>query len=126
MAQTELLERYLDAGVAFTRTIQQRAEALAEDLVRAGEAQAERATARGNELLERSRQNTERLVEMVRSEVREQIRNLGVAGQSDIDVLREEIASLKTSTAAKKAPAAKPGVQGGGPRRKAAGATKKG
>jgi polyhydroxyalkanoate synthesis regulator phasin len=116
MAQTDLLKRYLDAGLAFTQMTQQRAEAIVRDLVKAGEVQAEQAAKRRDELVERSRQNTERLVETVRREVRDQVRSLGLATQSDIDSLRKEIASLKKGAAttsaaakstAKKAPAKK-------------------
>ena len=111
MAQTDLLKRYLDAGLAFTQMTQQRAEAIVRDLVKAGEVQAEQAAQRRNELVERSRQNTEKLVEQVRKEVRDQVRSLGLATQSDITSLRKEIAALKKAPAAKasvaKAPAAK-------------------
>lgn len=114
MAQTDLLKKYLDAGLAFTQLTQQRAEAIVKDLVKAGEVQAEQATQRRNELLERSRKNTEALMSTIRKEVREQVKSLGLATQSDITALRKEIASLKgrsapaaTKTAAKKAPAAK-------------------
>lgn len=110
MAQTDLLKRYLDAGLAFTQMTQQRAEAIVKDLVKAGEVQAEQAAARRNELVERSRQNTERLVDMIRREVRDQIRSLGLATQSDIESLRKELASLKkggAAPAATKKPAAK-------------------
>lgn len=103
MAQTDLLKRYLDAGLAFTQMTQQRAEAIVRDLVKTGEVRAEHAGARRNELVERSRQNTERLVESVRREVREQVRSLGLATQSDIAALRREIASLKKAAPATKA-----------------------
>ncbi|MEN3273340.1 MAG: hypothetical protein V7636_2101, partial [Actinomycetota bacterium] len=119
MAQTDLLKKYLDAGLAFTQMTQQRAEAIVKDLVRAGEVQAEQATQRRNELVERSRQNTEKLVDQVRREVRDQVRSLGLATQEDVRSLRAEIASLKkagasnpakassTTSTAKKAPAKK-------------------
>ncbi|HEX4905538.1 MAG TPA: hypothetical protein VFU93_08805 [Acidimicrobiales bacterium] len=116
MAQTDLLKKYLDAGLAFTQLTQQRAEAIVKDLVKAGEVQAEQATQRRNELLERSRKNTEALLSTIRKEVRDQVKSLGLATQSDITALRKEIASLKRGsgsapaakkTAAKKAPAAK-------------------
>jgi polyhydroxyalkanoate synthesis regulator phasin len=109
MAQTDLLKKYLDAGLAFTQMTQQRAEAIVKDLVRAGEVQAEQATQRRNDLMERSRQNTEKLVDQVRREVRDQVRSLGLATQEDVRSLRAEIASLKKSssaTTAKAAPAA--------------------
>src|SRR3954454_2445 len=101
MAQTDLLKKYLDAGLAFTQMTQHRAEAIVRDLVRAGEVQAEQATQRRNDLMERSRQNTDRLVEQVRREVRDQVRSLGLATQEDVRTLRAEIASLKKSASAK-------------------------
>lgn len=122
MAQTDLLKRYLDAGLAFTQMTQARAEAIIKDLVKAGEVQAEQAAARRNELMERSRQNTERLVETVRKEVREQVRSLGLATQSDIDALRKEIGSLNRAGApAKKAAPKKAPVKKAAATRKAAG-----
>jgi polyhydroxyalkanoate synthesis regulator phasin len=107
MAQTDLLKRYLDAGLAFTQMTQQRAEAIVKDLVKAGEVQAEQASARRDELVERSRKNTEKLVDTVRKEVREQVRSLGLATQSDIEALRKELAAVKKASAGKKAPAKK-------------------
>src|SRR3954469_20036609 len=106
MAQTDLLKKYLDAGLAFTQMTQQRAEAIVKDLVRAGEVQAEQATQRRNELVERSRQNTEKLVDQVRREVRDQVRPLGLATQEDVRTLRAEIESLKKAAASKPAKAA--------------------
>ena len=79
MAQTDLLKKYLDAGLAFTQLTQQRAEAIVKDLVKAGEVQAEQATQRRNELLDRSRKNTEALMSTIRKEVREQVKSLGLA-----------------------------------------------
>ena len=117
MAQTDLLKKYLDAGLAFTQMTQQRAEAIVKDLVKAGEVQAEQATQRRNELIERSRENTEKMFESIRREVRDQVKSLGLATQDDIRGLRAEIASLKKSapkttasksaTSTKKAPAKK-------------------
>ena len=107
MAQTDLLKKYLDAGLAFTQMTQQRAEAIIKDLVKAGEVQAEQATQRRNELMDRSRENTEKLFETIRREVRDQVRAMGLATQSDVAALRKEIAALKKAPAAPKAPAAK-------------------
>src|SRR3954453_22640874 len=108
MAQTDLLKKYVDAGLAFTQMTQQRAEAIVRDLVKAGEVQAEQATQRRNELMERSRENTEKMFETVRREVRDQVRSLGLATQDDIRALRAEVASLKKSgSAVAKAPAKK-------------------
>ena len=58
-------KRYLDAGIAFTELTQAKAEAIVKDLVRAGEVQTEQAQAVVAELVERSRQNTEVLVDTI-------------------------------------------------------------
>ncbi len=107
MAQTDLLKKYLDAGLAFTQMTQQRAEAIVKDLVKAGEVQAGQATQRRNELLDRSRKNTEALFATIRKEVRDQVKALGLATQSDVESLRKELASLKRTAPAKSASATK-------------------
>ena len=56
MAENPLIKRYLDAGMAFTQLTRERAEALVGDLVRAGEAQADRAEELVNDLIERFRE----------------------------------------------------------------------
>jgi len=94
MAQSDLLKRYLDAGVAFTQMTRQRAEAIVRDLVKAGEVQSDQAQQAVQELVERSRENTERLVELVRKEMRDQVGNLGLATRDDIARLEKRIESL--------------------------------
>jgi len=107
MAQNDVFKRYLDAGLAFTALTQARAEELVKDLVKAGEVQADQARETVADLLERSRKNSERLLETVRTEVRQQITNLGLASQADLDRIEQRIASvLGTATGpAKKATA---------------------
>lgn len=107
MAQNDLFKRYLDAGIAFTTLTQARAEALVKDLVKAGEVQADQARDAVVDLLERSRKNSEKLIETVRTEVRQQITSLGLASKDDLDRIEQRISSLLgTATApAKKATA---------------------
>jgi polyhydroxyalkanoate synthesis regulator phasin len=114
MAQNDVLKRYIDAGLAFTALTQARAEELVKDLVKIGEVQADQARDAVTDLLERSRKNSERLLETVRTEVRQQITNLGVASQADLDRIEQRIASVIGTAAApakkataKKAPAKK-------------------
>ena len=107
MAQNDLLKRYIDAGLAFTSLTQSRAEALVKDLVKAGELQADQARDTVADLLERSRKNSEKLLETVRTEVRQQITSLGIATQEDLDRIEERIASLLGTAAA-------PGQEGRG------------
>ncbi len=100
MPQTDLLKRYLDAGLAFTALTQSRAEALVKDLVQAGEVQADQARDAVVDLLERSRRNSEKLLETVRHEVRQQITSLGLASQADLDRIEARISSLLGSASA--------------------------
>lgn len=98
MAQNDLLRRYLDAGLEWTSMTRARAEALVRDLVEAGEVQADQARDLAGELLERSRKNTERIVDLVRQEVKEQITNLGLASTADVERVEQRI--LRTVNAA--------------------------
>ena len=121
MAQNDLLKRYVDAALDFTALTQSRAEALVRDLVKAGEVQADQARDTVSDLLERSRKSSEKLLETVRTEVRQQITNLGLATQDDLDRIEERIASvLGTAAPGKKAPAKKKAAAKKAPAKKAA------
>ena len=78
MAQNDNLKRYLDAGMAFTQLTRERAEALVNDLVKAGEIRRKEAQQQIEELLERSQKNSEFLVGVIRREVADQLRNMGL------------------------------------------------
>ena len=94
MAQNDVLKRYIDAGLAFTALTQARAEELVKDLVKIGEVQADQAREAVNDLVERSRKNSEKLIDTVRTEVRQQITSLGIATQADLDRIEQRIASV--------------------------------
>ena len=78
MAQGDILKRYLDAGLAFTQMTRERAEAIVSDLVKEGEIRRKEAQERIEELVERSQRNTEELLAIIRREVNEQIKALGL------------------------------------------------
>ena len=118
MAQNPLIKRFLDAGVAFTAMTQARAEAIAKDLVKAGEVQSEQAQKFVEDLVARSRKNTDRLMDTVRKEVQSQVTNLGLATQDDIDRLEKKIAATSK-------PAAKKTSRKKASRKKVAGRAKK-
>lgn len=107
MAQNPLIKRYLDAGMAFTQMTQSRAEAIVKDLVKAGEVQAQRTEELVSQLVERSRKNTDRLLDVVRKEVRDQIAGLGLATKDDIARLEKKLAAKPNKTASAKKPAKK-------------------
>jgi polyhydroxyalkanoate synthesis regulator phasin len=94
MAQSDILRRYLDSGLAFTAMTQTRAEALVKDLVKAGEVQADQARDMVADLVDRSRKNSEKLLETVRREVKDQITNLGLVSKADLDKAEERLSAL--------------------------------
>lgn len=99
MAQTDVLKRYLEAGQSFVDMTQTRAEELVRDLMKAGEVQADQARELVTELVDRSRRNSERLLETIRAEVREQITSMGLVSNADLDRLEERLAGLVTQVA---------------------------
>lgn len=113
MPQSDSWKRYLDAGVEFTNMTRARAESIVKELVKAGEVQREQRQQRIEELLDRSRKNTEDLMNAVRKELDQRLSSLGVATKADLAKLEAKIdklaksASSGTKAAAKKAPAAK-------------------
>jgi polyhydroxyalkanoate synthesis regulator phasin len=112
MADNDLLKRLLDAGMTFTAMTQARAEDLIRDLVRAGEVQAEQAQSVIDELVDRSRRNSERLLDAVRTEIRQQMASLGLATKGDVERLERRIADVAAAqgprrAATRKAPARK-------------------
>ena len=113
MAQTNVLKKYLDAGVSFTNMTQAKAEALVKELVKAGEVQTEQAQTMVFELLERSRKNTEALIDQIRKEISASAESLGLATIADLTRLENLIAAITPGSgpakkaAAEKAPATK-------------------
>ncbi len=104
MPQNDVLKRYLDAGLHLTALTQTRAEALVKDLVKVGEVQADQARAAVTELLDRSRKNSEQLLETVRAEVKTQISSLGLASKADIERFEARIHGLLGASQSKAAP----------------------
>ena len=91
MANNDALQRYIDAGIAFTHMTRKKAEELVSELVRSGDLQTDEAKARVDELLERGRQGTEIIVSTVRSEVS---RQLGAVGITNLEDLATQVATL--------------------------------
>ncbi|MHB8466122.1 MAG: phasin family protein, partial [Acidimicrobiales bacterium] len=81
MPENDLIRRSLDLGMAVTQLTRQRAEQLVRDLVRAGEVSREQATSRVEELLERSRQNSEALIAIVRGEIDSRVAQLNLVSR---------------------------------------------
>jgi polyhydroxyalkanoate synthesis regulator phasin len=96
VAEKDMFQRYLDAGIAFTNLTRARAEELVEDLIQGGELQGADAKARVEELLERSRRGRAAFVDQVRREVSHQMEALGLTSLED---LAHQVADLLSRTA---------------------------
>jgi polyhydroxyalkanoate synthesis regulator phasin len=87
---------------------QERLEALVSELRKAAEDQAEQAQQMTQDLMERSRKNSEKLLKAIDNEIRNQLANMGVATKADIRRLEKKIEALsKAQGPAKKAAAKK-------------------
>ena len=118
MAQRDLLKRYLDAGMAFTSMTKSRAEGIVRELVKAGEISRDQVQTQVDELIERSRRNTDHLVAIVRKEVTSQLGDLNTAIR---DLERRFTGSGAPAPApAKKAAAAKGAAKKAAPAKAAA------
>ena len=113
MAENDMLKRYLDAGMAFTDLTRKRAEAIVKDLVKAGELQREQTQDRVEEILERSRKNTERLLDLVRKEISDQLSSLGLATRDDLARLEARLTGKTATKAAAGGGASTPTKAGG-------------
>lgn len=94
MAQSDALRRYLDEGMRFSQLTQSRAEEIVNRLVKAGELQADQAQSAVQELLDRSRKSTERLLAVIRKEVGAQVGSLGLATKADLARLERRVDAL--------------------------------
>jgi polyhydroxyalkanoate synthesis regulator phasin len=103
MEQNEVFRRYLDLGAAFTHVTRERAEELMRELVRLGELQREQAQGWVDDVLDRSRKNTEALLDLIREEVSRQLSSMSLVTKDDVSRLVTRL----TPAAARKGPAKK-------------------
>jgi polyhydroxyalkanoate synthesis regulator phasin len=78
VATSDVLKRYLEAGMAFTHATRERAESIVRELVRAGAIRKDQAEERVEQLLADSRRRTEELQAFIRQEVADQLEALGL------------------------------------------------
>jgi polyhydroxyalkanoate synthesis regulator phasin len=105
MAEIDIIRRALEAGSDFGQMTQQRADTLVKSLVEAGEVQRDQAQKLVTDIVERSKENRERLLATIDREVKNSVGRMGLATKKDVDVLRQKVATLEK--AAKKPPAKK-------------------
>jgi polyhydroxyalkanoate synthesis regulator phasin len=117
----------------------ERAEAVVREFVKAGEVQRDNLQSRVDDLIERSRHNTEQLINLIRSEIATQFSQLGLATKDDLAALEkrfnDQLAAATRAPAKAVAPAsaskaataasARPTKAAAGPTKAASGPAKK-
>ncbi|MGO8721365.1 MAG: hypothetical protein ACLQRM_01295, partial [Acidimicrobiales bacterium] len=100
MANKKPLDRYVEAGKEFTEASRRCLEAVARDLAREGESGREHAEDWAEELLERGRRTAEQLGELVRKEIRHQVKQFNLATNQDVIKVVQQFVERTTKAAA--------------------------
>lgn len=77
-----------------------RAEAIVRDLIKSGDLPGGQAAQAVRDLMERSKQNRDEILNLIRSEIRNQTESLGLASKRDIERLERRVARLEDRPAA--------------------------
>jgi len=101
MAQSDTFRRYLETGLAIGQMTRARAEEVVKDLVKAGEVQRDQTQQWIDELVDRSRKNTEFLMALVAAEVRKQLEASPLTGRRGRKASSPRPATAKKATAKK-------------------------
>ena len=89
------LQRYVDAASGLTTLTTAKAEQIAKQLVKSGEAAQDQVGELVDDLLERQKKNREAVTELVRSETNRAVKAMGLASNKEVERLQREVASLK-------------------------------
>ena len=95
-------------GSGVAELTRHQAEQIIKDLVKAGDVRRQQASSAARELYDRSRENRKQLTSIVRTEIQNQIQNLGLATKRDLERLERRITRLesdrKKTTATRSSP----------------------
>jgi len=97
MTENDGLRRYVDAATALTQITRSRAEELVRELIKTGELERHRAQDWVETLVKASRDRSEALVDTVRGEVRQQLKELGF---TNVDDLAKKVAEILSRSSA--------------------------
>jgi polyhydroxyalkanoate synthesis regulator phasin len=115
MASNDVLARLIEAGMSFTQMTQARAEEIVRDLTKSGDIRKKEAQRVTQQLVDRGRESTEKLLAMVQAEVAKQVGRFATQldeVESRLEDLAEQVRSHLPGTSA---PAAAPATASAGP-----------
>jgi polyhydroxyalkanoate synthesis regulator phasin len=90
------LRRMALFGSGVAELTRHRAEQIVKDLVKVGDVRKGQASGVVKDLLDRSKQNRQEIIKLVRGEIRNQIEALGVATKRDFERLERRVTRLET------------------------------
>ena len=89
------LQRYVDAATGLTELTTAKAEQIAKQLVKSGEAAQDQMGELVEDLLERQKHNREAIASLVKTETNRAVSAMGLATRKEVDGLKRELASVK-------------------------------
>jgi polyhydroxyalkanoate synthesis regulator phasin len=89
------MQRYVDAASGLTNLTTAKAEQIAKQLVKSGEAYTDQVGDIVDDLLERQKKNREAMTALVKSETTRAVRAMGLATSTEVERLQKQVADLK-------------------------------
>jgi polyhydroxyalkanoate synthesis regulator phasin len=83
-------------GSGVAELTRHQAEQIVKDLVKAGDVRRQQASSAARDLYDRSRENRKAMTGIIRSEIQNQVQNLGLASKRDLERLERRIARLES------------------------------
>lgn len=97
----EAIENAIRMASAVVEVPRKQAERFAKELAKRGEVRASQVSSLAEDIVKRSRQNAEMVRTLISSEIRRQVRLLGLATKDDIDSLARRVRALESKRRAK-------------------------
>lgn len=94
------LQRYLDAASGLSNLTKGRAEQIARQLVKSGEAATDQVGDLVEELMERQKENRDAVTQLVKAETQRAVRAMGLATNEELERLQRQVADLRRQLAA--------------------------
>jgi polyhydroxyalkanoate synthesis regulator phasin len=98
----DAIKRYLETAQSLTEIPRERAERIARRLASSGAIDPGQIRGVASDLVERSRENSRRVTDLVTTEIRRQISRLGLATKDDVERLRQRVQALEVAARAQR------------------------
>ncbi|MBW3621650.1 MAG: hypothetical protein KY461_15510, partial [Actinobacteria bacterium] len=95
----DALQKYLQAATGLTTLTKSKAENIAKQLVKQGEAATDNVGELVDDLLDKQRKNREAISALVKAETQRAVRAMGLATTTEVDRLQKQVADLKRELA---------------------------